>query len=333
MVEYNEYYLGINGGQSHTTALIANAEGFIVGRGRSGPANHSQQPEGRERLERAVSESVSDALRAASLMERGFIGDFHFHSAHLAMTGEPEDKLDIVDQLLSAGHLIVGQDAPGALAGALVGENGVIVLAGTGSEAYGEIQISPQNLRQTQVGGKGYLFGDEGSGFWLGKESLRLALRLEERELPEGQPLGAALLTHFKRDHLQSIAEDFYAGTISREQIASFTTRLDRLARQGDEIALGFLRQAADDLAELAEATVIKLGATRRRLHVSYGGSVFSSKLLLRQFKMTVKQRLPKAQVVAPHFEPDGGALLLAYRNAGKKISKQLLKNMSYVES
>ena len=332
MLDYDEYYLGIDGGQRHTTALIAKADGFIVGRGVSGPSNHTLEPGGRERLERAVSESVSDALRAANLMERGFIGDFHFHSAHLALPGEPEDKLEIVDQLLSAEHLFVGQDAPGALAGALAGENGVIVLAGTSSVAYGEMQISPQTLREMRVGGNGYLFGDEGSGFWLGKESLRLALHFEDRELPDGAALKTALLTHFKRDMLKVIAEDFYAGAISRDQIASVTTRLDRLARQGDEIATSFLQQAAADLAELAEATVIKLGATRRRVQVSYGGGVFNSKLLLRQFKTIVKQLLPKAQVVAPHFGPDGGALLLAYRNTGKKISKQLLKNLSYAD-
>ena len=71
---------------------------------------------------------------------------------------------------------------------------------------------------------------------------------------------------------------------------------------------------------------------TRRRVQVSYGGGVFNSKFLLRQFKATVKQLSPKAHVVAPLFGPDGGALLLAYRNAGKKISKQLLKNMSYAD-
>ncbi|MFN7926721.1 MAG: BadF/BadG/BcrA/BcrD ATPase family protein [Blastocatellia bacterium] len=332
MSEYDEYYLGIDGGQSHTTALIANADGFIVGRGVSGPSNHTREPGGRERLERAVSESVGDALRAAGLLERGFIGDFHFHSAHLAMTGEPEDKLEIISQLLHAEYLIVDHDAPGALAGALAGENGVIVLAGTGSVAYGEMQISPQTLRQARVGGNGYMFGDEGSGFWLGKESLRLAIHFEEREWSDADTLGAALRTHFKRDTLKAIAEDFYAGTISRDQLASFTTRLDRLARQGEEMALQLLQQAATDLAELAEATVLKLGATRRRVQVSFGGGVFNSKLLLRHFKTAVKQRLPKAQIVVPHFGPDGGALLLAYRNAGKKLSKQLLKNLSYAD-
>ncbi|HEX4946465.1 MAG TPA: BadF/BadG/BcrA/BcrD ATPase family protein [Blastocatellia bacterium] len=332
MSDYEEYYLGIDGGQSHTTALIADANGFILGRGLSGPSNHTRGPGGRERLERAVSESVSDALREAGLMERGSASDFYFHSAHLAMTGEPEGKREVIEHLLSAEHLVVGHDAPGALSGALAGQTGIIVLAGTGSVAYGEMQVNQNIIWHARIGGHGYLFGDEGSGFWIGKESLRLALHLEDRDLPEGEAFRTALLTHFKRDSLKSLAEDFYADLITRDQLASFTMRVDRLARQSDEIALGFLQQAAAHLAELAEATALKLGATRRRVQVSYSGGVFNSKLLLRHFKTRVKELLPKAQVVAPHYGPDIGALLLAYRNAEKKITKQLLKNLNYAD-
>lgn len=332
MSDYEEYYLGIDGGQSHTTALIGDANGFIVGRGLSGPSNHTRSPDGRERLERAVSESVSDALREAELMTRGSIGDFYFHSAHLAMTGEPEGKLEVIEQILSAEHLVVGHDAPGALSGALAGQTGIIVLSGTGSVAYGEMQVNQNSIWQARVGGHGYLFGDDGSGFWIGKESLRLALHLEDRDSSEGEAFRTALLTHFKRDSLKAIAEDFYADLITRDQLASFTLRVDRLARQGDEIAVSFLQQAATDLAELAEATALKLGATRRRVQVSYSGGIFNSKLLLRQFKSRVKELLPKAQVVAPHYGPDIGALLLAYRNAEKKITRQLLKNLTYAD-
>ncbi len=327
-MDYEEYYLGIDGGQSHTTALIADASGVIVGRGHSGPSNHTRESGGRERLERAVSDSVSDALREAGLMDRGAIGDFYFHSAHLAMTGEPEDKIAIVEQILSAENLAVGHDAPGALSGALAGQDGIIVLTGTGSVAYGEMQISKISRREVRVGGNGYIFGDEGSGFWMGKESLRLAIYGEDRGLFEDATFKSALLTHFKRDHLKNITEDFYAGIISREQLASFSTRIDRLAKLGDEIAIGLLDQAAADLAELAEATALQLGATKKRIQISYGGGVFQSKFLLKQFKVLVKELLPKAQITAPTFSPDIGALLLAYRQANKRITRSLLTNL-----
>ena len=327
-MEYEPYYLGIDGGQSHTTALIANAEGVILGRGFSGASNHTRQPGGRERLERAVSDSVSDALRAAGLMDRGAIGDFYFHSAHLAMTGEPEDKIAIVEQILNAENLVVGHDAPGALAGALAGADGIIVLAGTGSVAYGEMQISKVSRREVRVGGNGFIFGDEGSGFWIGKESLRLAIHNEERGLVEDQIFKSALLTHFKRHQFKDIAEDFYAGIISREQLASFSKRIDRLVKLGDEVSIGLFNQAANDLAELAQATAFQLGATNKRIQISYGGGVFLSKFLLKQFKVLVKELLPKAHVTTPVFTPDIGALLLAYRQANRKITKNLLANL-----
>ena len=59
------FFLGVDGGQSSTTALIGDATGRIVGVGRGGPCNHATAEEGRDRLQRAVSESVSQACAAA----------------------------------------------------------------------------------------------------------------------------------------------------------------------------------------------------------------------------------------------------------------------------
>lgn len=324
-----EYFLGVDGGQSHTTALIADAQGRIVGRGRAGASNHTRGPGGRERLERAISESVGDALRAAGLLQRGAVSEFTFRSAHLALTGETEDKVEIVHQILCAEQLTVGHDAPGALAGALAGQGGIIVLAGTGSVAYGEIRRGGIAVKSARVGGHGFLFGDEGSAFALARDSLAFALRQEDRTLAETQDLRAALLLHFKRNSLRRIAQDFYAGIISREQLASFALRLDRLARRGDMMAVELLEGAAEALAEMAGAVAEALAVTRRQLRVSYGGGVFRSRLLMKCFAAAVKRRLPKGEVVAPRFGPDRGALLLAYQDAGRKITERLLSNLS----
>ncbi len=330
-----DYFLGIDGGQSHTTALIADASGRIRGRGRGGESNHTRAPGGRERLEQAVIKSTGEALQKAGLLARGLnfeertkaIRAFKFTSAHLALTGEPEDKVEIVKALLRAKRLIVGHDAPGALAGALpdVGRVGarIIVLAGTGSVALGE-----SGKQQARIGGRGYLFSDEGSAFAMARQSLRLALRGEERSnLPE--ELSRALLAHFNRPSLKDIAEDFYAGVISREQLASFTAEVDYLARKGDDVAFGIIGQAAADLAEMAEAVAISLGAAQQPVQISYNGGVFRSRPLLKLFSATVKARLPAATVSAPRFGPDAGALLLAYRHAKIKITEGLLGHVA----
>lgn len=120
------YFLGVDGGQSHTRALVADNQGRILGRGQAGPSNHTREPGGRARLNQALTQAVGAALQEAALLKRQPIAEFKFVSAYLALTGEPEDKLEIVRELLRADQLVVDHDAPGALAGALAGAEGVI---------------------------------------------------------------------------------------------------------------------------------------------------------------------------------------------------------------
>lgn len=320
------YFLGVDGGQSHTTALVADARGRILGRGHAGPANHTREPGGRERLLRAIEESVGEALRGAGLPGAGAVTGVRFAGAHLAMTGEPEEKLGIVRGLLRAKHLRVGHDAPGALAGALAGGEGIIVLAGTGSVAYGEAGAGAKR-RAARIGGHGYEFGDEGSAFAMVRASLAAALRREDRGLA-ADALAAALQAHFRRGSLHLIAVDYYAGEISRDRLASFAARVGRLAERGSEAALEILDDAARELAEMAAAAAARLEVGDAPVMVSYGGGVFRSRRLLRRFTAEVIGRVPRAAIVAPRFGPEVGALLLAYREAGKMITRALLANV-----
>lgn len=321
------YFLGIDGGQSHTTALVADARGHIIGVGHAGASNHTRAPGGRERLANAINQSAGAALQQAGLLRNKTIAQFNFASAHLALTGEPHEKVELVKELLRADYLAVGHDAPGALAGAHAGGAGVIVLAGTGSVACGEAVDAAGERRFVRVGGRGYLFADEGSAFALARQAVSLALRHADR-VAEPDELQRALLKHFKRAQIENIIEGFYAGAISRAQLAAFATRLAALAERGEKTAQALLDQAACDLAELAEAVVKRLAAPRP-LDVSHGGGVFKSKRLFKRFVAEVEHRLPAAHVVAPRFGPEVGALLLAYRQAGKPITKQILTNLA----
>ena len=316
-----KYFLGIDGGQSHTTALVADATGRVLGQGRAGASNHTRAPGGRERLIRAVTKSVGEALASAGLFKSKSIGDVRFASAHLAMTGEPEDKVEIVSELLQAEHLIVGHDAPGALAGALAGGEGVIVLAGTGTVACGQTASG----KFAQVGGHGYMFGDEGGAFSIAKDALSVALMMEDCERP--QALSKELIGHFKRPNLKAIAEDFYAGELSRDRLASFAVRVDKLAKRKDPAAVEILDVAGEALAAMAVSCVTRLELFNGK--ISFGGGVFKSRLVRDIFEEIVMTELPDAEIVAPRFGPEVGALLLAYRQAGKKITPRLLANVA----
>jgi len=321
------YFLGIDGGQSHTTALVADGRGHLLGKGHAGASNHTRAPGGRERLTNAVNQSVGEALQQAGLLKRSTIAQFRFASAHLAMTGEPQDKSAIVEELLRADHLTVGHDAPGALAGAHGGSAGVIVLAGTGSVACGETWDEAGERQFVRVGGRGYLFSDEGSAFAIAREALRQALRRADR-VPELDAFQRALLKHFKRAALADIAEDVYAEVISRDELAGFTARIAALAERGNAAARALLTQAAADLAELAIVALRRLAGSNP-LPVSYGGGVFRSSIVLKHFCETLAQRVPGVAIVPPRFGPDVGALLLAYRQAGRPRTPKLLSNLT----
>src|SRR5262249_48600628 len=107
-------FLGVDGGQSGTTAVIGDETGRILGTGEAGPCNHAAVGEGRAKLERAVTGSVAGACAQASLDP----GTVAFEAACFGMSGGPEDKRDIVAQLLRVKHLIMTNDAVIALAGA-----------------------------------------------------------------------------------------------------------------------------------------------------------------------------------------------------------------------
>lgn len=315
-----KYFLGVDGGQSHTTALVADASGKVLGRGNAGASNHTREPGGRERLIAAVTKSVTEALTQAGAL-KGSLQSFKFASAHLAMSGEPEDKIAIVHEILRAEQLVVGHDAPGALAGALAGEEGVIVLAGTGSVACGETADGTF----ARIGGHGYMFGDEGSAFAIATDALSVALMMEDCGM--SLALRNTLLTHFKRPTLKDIAEDFYAGLLSRDRLATFSVRVGKLAQKKDPAAAEIMMAAAESLAEMALSCANKLGLFTCK--ISFGGGVFKSRLVRKVFSEIVMTELPDVEIIAPRFEPEVGALLLAYRQAGKKVTPKLLGNIT----
>jgi N-acetylglucosamine kinase-like BadF-type ATPase len=320
------YFLGIDGGQSHTTALVADSQGRILGRGGASGANHAREAGGSVRLAQSINqvveEAVEGALRNAGLLKKKAVGEFRFASAHLAMAGESEINGSIDQGLLRSERLIVGHDAPGALAGALACGEGVVVLAGTGTVACG---VTDEG-RFVRVGGHGYLFGDEGGAFAIAREAILVALRNQDRDEPCG--LTPALLSHFKRKALKEVIEAFYAGTLSRDRLASFAPRVGKLAEQGETPAEEIIDHAACALAEMAVVTALRLDFAQRPIYISYSGDVFNNTRLLTRFAAEVSIWLSRTQIVKPRFGPDVGALLLAYRQAGKKANARLLANL-----
>jgi len=294
-------FLGVDGGQSGTTALVGDESGRVVGVGRGGPCNHVGKAEGRTKFLNAV---------GGCLRESGFEGT-HFEAVCMGFSGGAEDKDAYVRELIQAEHYLITHDAAIALTGATAGEPGVIVIAGTGSIAFG------RNAHGTmaRAGGWGYVFGDEGGGFDLARQALRAALREEEGWGPKTR-LGADLLAAAGASSANDLLHRFYTDEYPRERVAKFSRLVEEAARAGDAVALEILHAAAQQLAVIAGAARGQIFIAGEPCRVCYIGGVFRSEILLARFRMLV-ELTDGNRVTAPEYGPAAGALIEAYRLAG----------------
>ena len=300
-------FLGIDGGQSSTTTLIGDETGRVLGAGQAGPCNHVGAAEGGDKLRRAVSDSVTQACRAANLDPK----NVRFEAACVGMSGGPADKQDILSQILRARKLVVTHDALIALSGATGGEPGIATIAGTGSIAFGRNAAG----KTARAGGWGYIFGDEGGGFDIARQALRAALRSEEGWGP-ATALRAALLAETGATDANDLLHRFYTQDWPRPRVAQLAKLVDRVALEGDPLARDILNSAAQHLAALTASVRVQLFPEGEQVPVTYIGGVFRSRILLERYRHLIELE-DGNRCREPLYSPAAGALLEAYRASG----------------
>lgn len=307
-----EYFLGVDGGQSGTTAVIGNREGKILGWASAGPCNHVASAEARDKFLRVISICLSQAAEMASVRREG--QRWRFESACLGMSGGPADKSALLHEVIEAEHLMVTHDGAIALAGATAGEPGIVVIAGTGSIAFGENGTG----ETARSGGWGYIYGDEGSAFDIVRQSLRAILRHHEGWGPR-TALTPALLALTSAADADEMLHLLYTPEWPRSRVASLAKTVSHVAEEGDPMAAAVLQQAGQQLAMLAGTIRSRLWSAAEPVRLSWTGGVFNSAILLDRFRAyaTLAER---TRCEPPVHGPAAGALLLALRMAGHNV-------------
>jgi glucosamine kinase len=316
---HSKLFLGVDGGQSHTEAVIGDIEGRVVGRGFGGPSNHAERPGGRERLREAVLSSVGEALRNSCSPT---IDEVVFASAEFGMTGGADFKEEIIRGLVKADHLVVDHDAPTALFGSTAGQPGIVVISGTGSVIYGENESG----KRAKIGGLGYLFSDEGSGFWLAAQTIRLAIKEQDGLIP-ACGLQNLVLGFFRRSSIRDLTNDFYNEKIDRDDLARLAEPAQEAARAGNDVLRLELEYGVGVLVRSVKTAAANLALTDS-FPVAGVGGMFRGELMKSLFAETLAREVPSAVFIAPRCGPAIGALLMAYRNAGVPLEPGLLENL-----
>ena len=275
-------FAGIDGGQSGTTAAIGD-ETRVLGRGHSGPADEVGEGPDSTRLRDALEGALADARSAANLPP-----GTSFEAIVAGVSGYEGRIAGLAPRMPTKKFAIV-HDAPIAHAGALQGNPGVVVIAGTGSAAY----ALASDGRTRSAGGWGYLFGDEGSGFWIARRFVSRAIDDERQAQPA--------LQYFGVSSLRELARAFYSGAITRERFASFAS----VALAREDLA----EEAARELARLAHAAVIE-----RPCAIAFVGGLMRNESFAARVRDATRAALPDCSLVEPAADPAEGALILARR-------------------
>ncbi len=312
------YVIGVDGGQTSTTAVIADETGCLLGIGHGGPANHIHEPGGVERVRRSLSDAVREAIVTADLQNA------RIAAACLGMTGSSDEMERICAPVVPTDHLIFGQDTRIALYSVTFGRSGVVIIAGTGAAAYG---VSPQG-GQAHSGGWGHMLGDEGSGYWIAVRALNACCRACDGIDPPTQML-PLLLKRLEATDLKEVHALIYGGRLPRPDLAALAETVALAAAQGDATARRILREAGKELAVCVIAVIRKLQMQQEPALVGTVGGVFrAGRAVLRPFREAVKLAAPHASVVGPRVPPAVAAALMALEAISVSVQDGLIANV-----
>jgi N-acetylglucosamine kinase-like BadF-type ATPase len=308
------YVAGIDGGQSSTSAVVIDEHGNLVGRGTAGPADHVDEPPESRKCADASAAAVARALEAARLAP-----ETRFEAVRIGLSGYDGD-FDGAQPSFAARSVRMLHDAPIALAGAVPNRPAVVVIAGTGSVAYGE----DGSGRSVRVGGWGYLFGDRGSAFALARDALAQAMADDDRGVRS--PLGEAALAFFDRRDLRELATAALLGRLSRAKIATFARVVRDAARLGDSHAAAIVDDSASAIAQLAANAIARLGLEAENVPVAFSGGAFQSEPFFAQTRDKLRALAPNAVAVQPRYDPAVGAALLAFADAELPVPSRIVE-------
>jgi glucosamine kinase len=308
--------IGIDAGGTKTVCRLADGEGRVLAESRGPGAN--LQNAGELEVERVLHQVITEATRGAadwpSAVCLGMAGVDRARDAGVVQ--------EILRRIMPRTRVVVVNDALVALEAGVPGSPGVVLIAGTGSIAYGRNAEG----RAARAGGWGYLLGDEGSGFWLGRQALRAVVRSADGRAPHTR-LTARVLAHFGIARTQDLVREIYDGSFTPATVAAIASEVEGAAAEGDEVALHLIDTGASELGLAALSVCSQLRLPRGPV-VLAGGMFTAAPRLRQRVTAHLMGRWPGMVVTPLQGQPVGGAVLLALAEAAGT-----LKLPAYVET
>ncbi len=300
------HVIGIDAGGTKTVCQLADAGGQVIAEARGGGAN--LQAMGELEVEKVLYQVMQEALGERPISPAAIC----LGIAGVDRPGDATAVRGIMRRIGFQARVLVVNDALVALEAGAPGQPGVVIISGTGSIAYGR-NASGEAAR---AGGWGYVLGDEGSGYWIGRAALRAVLREADQRGPQ-TALTPLLLKHFGIEAAQGLLHEVYAGSLRPSEIGALARSVESAFREGDAAAIGILRGAANELEASGLSVARRLGLIGESFTFVLSGGIFRAVPWLRE---ELERRLPGAapggRTELLTREPAAGAVALALQEA-----------------
>jgi N-acetylglucosamine kinase len=318
-----DYAVGIDGGATKTVAVLLDKLGNIQNRIEVGPSAYQNLG-----LARSVEIIMSSIVEVTSFLKEGRVLQI---CIGLAGVDSREDKILVRDnlyQLLSTDGVLPGIANPAnitvehdtliALTGGIGVNTGIVVIAGTGSIAFGVNKLG----KAKRAGGWGYFLGDDGSAFQIAQKGLRAVLRSHD-----GRLMRTSLTEKFKEalqiKQIEDLMHVIYQTRLEVNEIAQLAKLVDEAAFEGDIVAQNILDEAVEEFRISTTVVIDNLFSDKDEFDIVTSGSVWQSKYGLRdRYIQAMSGRVKKDRIIFPRYEPAYGAGLIALKSLMEKSNE-----------
>ncbi|MCB0044245.1 MAG: hypothetical protein KDD92_02315 [Caldilineaceae bacterium] len=319
MTDQPKYIIGVDAGGTKTQAVLTDQNENVFAWGKGGPANPTRISP--ERMCISLKEAITEAMRG-SVLPDGSKLPIDAICLGIAGGGKQEAQTLIMETVAGLGitsKIIVVSDVVTAFWSAIPDGCGIIAIAGTGSSAYGV------NAQGNAVigGGWGYLVGDEGSGFDIGRSGMAAVLKAYEGRGP-ATILQEHLLSYLNLATIEEVRYAIYRPLEDDRKIAiaKFAPLVTEAAEEGDAVAQNILRHAGNEIGLNIVSVAQRLGLHDQAFESGLIGSVFKAgDLIINPLRDVVLSVAPNAKIFVSDTPPSLGAARLAI---------QMLQKQSY---
>ena len=307
-------YLGVDGGGTRTTAVVADEKGNLIAKTVGDSINYYSMG-----LE-VARKNMSDIIDELSLVT----GSKHFEGAFVGMSAlndkaQEEELVAFTSGVIDAEKIGMDSDLFVAMESMLTDKPCAVVISGTGSM----VIARDENGKVHHTGGWGFILGDEGSGYDIAIKGIKSAIRGYEGSAPE-TVLSEILPAFYDCENMDALIDVFYDPPMARKNIASFSRRVRESAAEGDAVCVDIILSSARDLAMTALALFKRF---EYKFRIGLWGGIFQySEMFRNEFNRIMNENGYESDLLK--FPPEIGAIFAAYKLCSNDITDSMLDNL-----